>query len=215
MKKLLFFLLFPMVFHGQDSIVKAKHSVIALDRVNVVYRGIMNPISIAVTNAKSYTMSGEGVVLNENGTYSLRAGSGLQTTVYVDIVLADDSIIREEHVFLIKVIPILSAKLNESNCDNCTVNLNRENIKNSIISAKFESVAMDLNIIINSFDVIIIKNKNQVIHNAGNKFNIETIKELNKLKSSNNFIITNIKFDVRDFDGRVCKIKSIYCSIID
>jgi hypothetical protein len=56
MKKLLLFL-FIISFHSyaQDTIPAAK-SVVALDKMNVVYRGVENPISIAVNNAKSYVI---------------------------------------------------------------------------------------------------------------------------------------------------------------
>ena len=64
MKKLLLFI-FIISFHSyaQDTIPAAK-SVVALDKMNVVYRGVENPISIAVNNAKSYIISGKGVSKN-------------------------------------------------------------------------------------------------------------------------------------------------------
>ena len=75
--KYIFFLLFSLSIYAQDTIPASK-SVIALDRMNVVYRGVPNPISIAVNNAKSYTISGDGVSL-QNGIYVLRAGTGKET----------------------------------------------------------------------------------------------------------------------------------------
>ena len=56
--------------HAQDSLVSKRSNlgVIAATEMNVVYRGIINPISIAVPHAKSYTISGLGVK-KENGKY--------------------------------------------------------------------------------------------------------------------------------------------------
>ena len=91
MKKLLLFL-FIISFHSytQDTIPAAK-SVVALDKMNVVYRGVPNPISIAVNNAKSYVISGKGVSKKEDGSYVLRPGSGNETKVFVEIENFDGS----------------------------------------------------------------------------------------------------------------------------
>jgi len=69
MKYILFFL-FSLSIFAQDTIPASK-SVIGLDKMNVVYRGITNPISIAVNDAKSYKIYGNGVSKNEDGKYSL------------------------------------------------------------------------------------------------------------------------------------------------
>lgn len=58
--KYILFLLFSISIYAQDTIPAAK-SVIALDKINVVYRGVENPISIAVNNAKSYVISGKEI----------------------------------------------------------------------------------------------------------------------------------------------------------
>jgi hypothetical protein len=53
-----------------DTVIvsKPKIGVISVDKLNVVYRGIANPISIAVPNAKSFKATGLGVTFN-NGKY--------------------------------------------------------------------------------------------------------------------------------------------------
>ena len=99
MKKLLFILLFPILVFAQDTISKPQHSIISLDKVKVVYRGIDNPITVAVPNAKSYTVSGAGVFLNKDKTYSIRPGVGLEKKVYIEIILNDDTKIIEKHIF--------------------------------------------------------------------------------------------------------------------
>lgn len=58
--KYILFLLFSISIYPQDTIPTSK-SVVALDKMNVVHRGVENPISIAVNNAKSYVISGKGV----------------------------------------------------------------------------------------------------------------------------------------------------------
>ena len=84
---LVFFIFLSISFYAQnDSIVKLKQqlSVVSVDKMNVVYRGVPNPISIAVNNAKSYTISGDGVSF-QNGKYVLKPVSGTEAKVIVEI----------------------------------------------------------------------------------------------------------------------------------
>ena len=61
MNKIFFIFLFPIFVFAQDTISQPKLSVISLDKVKVVYRGVDNPITVAVPNAKEYWVSGPGV----------------------------------------------------------------------------------------------------------------------------------------------------------
>jgi hypothetical protein len=209
-----FTLLFSINLIAQDTITKPQHSLISLDKVKVVYRGIDNPITVAVTNAKEYWVSGPGVSkLDEPGKYLIRPGSGTELKIVVVIKLQDDSIVNEEHVYHIKRIPILSSKLNGSNCNNCIVQLNRKDIESAVISGELDDVSLDWNVEILSFDLIISDKK--VIQNDGNKFNKDSIQALKKAKNETDFIIANIRFIVKGFNGMVCKINSISGEIVD
>ncbi|MBC8883654.1 hypothetical protein H9X57_10615 [Flavobacterium piscinae] len=94
-----------------DSVIvsKPKIGVISVDKLNVVYRGIQNPISIAVPNAKSFTVSGLGVK-EENGKYFIVPGQGNEVIVTLEIILEDDSKVIEEHIFRIKIFLVLWVK---------------------------------------------------------------------------------------------------------
>lgn len=209
-----FTLLFSINLIAQDTITKPQHSVISLDKVKVVYRGIDNPITVAVPNAKEYWVSGPGVSkTDELGKYKVRPGSGTELKIVVDIKLQDDSIVTEEHVYQIKRIPILSSKLNGSNCNNCIVQLNRKDIDSSVISGEFDDVSLDWKVEILSFDLIISDKK--VFKNDGNKFNKDSIDALKKAKNETNFIIANLKFTVSGFNGFICKINSISGEIVE
>jgi len=55
--------------------------------MNVVYRGIPNPISIAISNCKSFTASGIGLYKQSDGKYVLNPGAGLESIITLDIIL--------------------------------------------------------------------------------------------------------------------------------
>ncbi len=125
MKKflLIFCLLFCQFLLAQNDTVlvsKPKIGVISVDKLNVVYRGIQNPISIAVPNAKSFTVSGLGVK-EENGKYYISPGQGNEVIITLEIILENDSKVVEEHVFRIKNLKKHIARINNKNCQNCIV----------------------------------------------------------------------------------------------
>ena len=93
---------FLLAQNDTASVSKPKLGVISVDKLNIVYRGIQNPISIAVPNAKSSTVSGLGVK-EENGKYYIVPGQGKEVIVTLEIILEDDSKVVEEHSFKIKI----------------------------------------------------------------------------------------------------------------
>ena len=160
--------------------------------MNVVYRGIQNPISIAVPNAKSSTVSGLGVK-EENGKYYIVPGQGKEVIVTLEIILEDDSKVVEEHVFRIKNLKKHIARINNKNCQNCIVLMKKEELKDAEISFYLEDFLYDfLKLKVTSFDLF-VSNKNK-FHIEGNKITDEVYNKLIKLKKGKEILIYNIEF---------------------
>jgi len=180
---------------AQKDTIATKRSVIALDKVKVVYRGIVNPLSIAVSNCKSFTVSGLGVQKNDKGEYYITPGQGLEAKITVTIENFDESISIEEHTFKIQNVPLIMAKINDQNCKNCIIELSKEEIKNAIISVGFNDFIIDLDpeyFQVKEFIVYIYGTRE--IKNIGNKFSEESIKAINKLKKGTDFLILNVRY---------------------
>lgn len=191
MRKFLILLLFPILVFSQDTISKPQHSVISLDKVKVVYRGIDNPISIAVSNAKSYTVSGDGVVLKE-GKYILKAGAGSETKVFVEIILLDDSKIIEEHVFQIKNLPIPFPTLNDEFSSQDYLEFSIEELKEAKVGIKFiDFVYGNFKPFVTQFTIKVGDFPTTSVN--GNIFNEEVLNLLKKAKRKDYIIINNIK----------------------
>ncbi|WP_084139906.1 GldM family protein [Flavobacterium filum] len=197
MKKILLIfclLLCHFILAQNDTVIvsKPKIGVISVDKLNVVYRGIQNPISIAVPNAKSFTVSGLGVK-EENGKYYIAPGQGNEMVVTLEIILQDDSKVIEEHVFRIKNLKKHIARINNKNCQNCIVLMKKEELKDAEISFYLEDFLYEfLNLKVTSFDLYIHKKKK--FHIEGNKITEEVYKEILKLKKGKEIIIYNIEF---------------------
>lgn len=189
MKYILFFL-FSLSIFAQDTIPASK-SVIGLDKMNVVYRGITNPISIAVNDAKSYKIYGNGVSKNEDGKYSLAPWIGLIAKVFVEITNFDDSIIIEEHEFKIENLHAPFVKIDDRSCINCILKISKDDLSNATISAHIPNFKFEINFPkVISFDIE-FSNKETITVNG----NIIPKEILNKLKYNSKVKIFNIRLE--------------------
>lgn len=197
MKNLLYLLsiLFTLIASAQIDTVAQKKSVISLDKVKTVYRGMLNPISIAVTDCKSYEVSGIGLKEVSKGKYTLSPGSGNEVKIIIKITNFDDTVSVEEHKFIIGNIPNVLARINNQNCYNCIVELSKEEIKNSIITIGINDFKYDLDFKyyeIKEFTVSI--SGTERIKVLGNKFSEEALEAINKLKIGTIFYILHVRY---------------------
>lgn len=199
MKKAILIFLFSLSVYAQnDSIIglEPKLSVVSADKLNIVYRGVPNPISIAVNDAKGFKVSGNGISIDEKGKYILRPGTGKETSVIIEIEKFDGSVIVEEKVFRIKGLPIVIGTLNDENCLNCLILLKRVDIEKSIISTRmYEFLMIDLEsdfFKVNSFEIEFSNGK--IIQVEGNIFNKESQNAIKTLKKGEIFTIQSIKY---------------------
>lgn len=196
MKKIIILLLFFQIGFSQDTIVKPKQSVVALDKLNVVYRGIENPISIAVTNAKSFRIYGEYVIQNEDGSYIILPGVGNETKVFVEITNHDNSIVTEEHLFKVIKFPIPKAIINNHYTTNGSpLEFTIDEIKDALIEVKFIDFLFPYNFEVEMFNLKIPGFKPLKI--VGNKINKESLELIKKVKKNDLIIIYDIKCTIK------------------
>lgn len=171
MKKYFLFLcfIFSLAAFSQSYLTKVrpKLSVVSSERMNVVYRGINNSISIAVPNCKSFKATAPGLKKITPGHYQLSPGSGNVVDIQIVIIQKDNSIVIEKQSFRILNISSPIAKINGNNCFNCIVEVQRKNIKNAIISIEIEDFLFDMDFKVASF-IVTLPNENPIL-NEGNK----------------------------------------------
>ena len=104
MKQTFFFLLIflTQLLTAQDNNI----SVISVEKANIVYRGIDNPIKIAVPGAKSYNVTSSGKLTKKDslGNYYLNVNGiqGKTVKINIEATLENDSIIKEQKDFEIR-----------------------------------------------------------------------------------------------------------------
>lgn len=177
MKKLLFFILFSVSFYAQnDSITVAKPniSLIGLNKLNVVYKGIPNPISISLKEAKPYKVKGEYVFQNTDGTYAIHPKKGKDTKVVVEIETSDSTKVIEEHLFRVKDLPYAALLVNQKGCINgdCVIEMPNKELLNAEISVKLIDYLLDYNITVTGFRINLTSNSGDFLDSfevKGNK----------------------------------------------
>ena len=212
MKKLiLFFLIISFHSFAQDTIPASK-SVVALDKMNVVYRGVPNPISIAVNGAKSYVIYGNGVSKKEDGSYFLRPGSGNETTVYVEIENFDGSKVVEEHVFRIKGFPAPIGTLNGEYSTRGNLFFSLKELEEAVISFKFIDFLFPIDSNVTHFSITV--SNYPIINIEGDKLTSEAFSLIKKARKNDLIVISHIRAKYMEGDGCHRSIGPIIFQII-
>ena len=188
--KYILFLLISLSIYAQDTIPAVK-SIIALDKMNVVYCGVPNPISIAVNGEKSYLVYGKGVSKKEDGSYVLRPGSGNETKVFVEIENFDGSKVVEEHIFRIKGLPAPIGTLNGEYSTNGYLVFTKEQFRNAKVGFIFLHFLIDVDFPILSFTIV--NNKKEIQIN-GDTINEEAFNFIKNLKKNSIITIKDIRY---------------------
>jgi hypothetical protein len=192
---LLLFLLFHLSFYAQnDSIPVAKKSnvsVVSADKMNVVYRGIRNPISIAVNDVKSFKVIGD-TVFKLNDKYILIPHSRKESKIIIEIEKNDGSKIREEHTFRVIELSKGLGTINGENCEHCIIEMSKKELLDAEISAKIPDFLFNDKVTVRQFNVKFFDETPSIIV-EGNKFNEEVKNKILNAKVGSFFIIHSIR----------------------
>lgn len=156
MKIRLLLLLFPLFLNAQNDSIKIGKpnlSLIGLNKLNIVYKGIPNPFSVNLKEAKPYKIKGEGVFQKVDGSYAIQPKSGKETKVLVEIQTSDSTKVIEEHLFRVKELPHAALLVNQKGCINgdCIIEMPSKELSKAEISVKLIDFLLDYNITVTGF----------------------------------------------------------------
>jgi gliding motility-associated protein GldM len=98
----------PLDFEGKYVVVpKPKSANIAADKMNVVYRGVQNPMTISFSGISDGDVSANapGLTKTGNGKYMMSPGQGNEVIINVTGKLSDGSTVGDKKAYRIKDIP--------------------------------------------------------------------------------------------------------------
>ena len=203
----LFLLFFSLSFYGQnDTISDVKTTNISevfIESNYTIYRGIKNRIFINVPNPETLTASSQGLFIEDN-KYFISPGVGNEQDLFLSFKSDEGKIINENHILKIKNIPIALGLINGYNCSKCLVEMKKSELKDAIVSLKFDDVSKDFNFKVNGFSILFSNQKIKWLDIKGDRINEEAFEKINKLEVGSKFYIMSIKYSY-SWEGLICK----------
>ena len=132
------------------TINKPNAAVIAADKMNVVYRGVANPMTISIPGIPDNKVSASAPGLSKRGgsKYVMNPGTGRTVTISASGVLPDGQRISTPATFRIKDIPRPSGAIRG---ESGSAKMPRKNLEISTVSALLEDFDFELNIGVSGF----------------------------------------------------------------
>ena len=132
------------------TINKPNAAVIAADKMNVVYRGVANPMTISIPGIpdNKVTASAPGLAKRSGSKYVMNPGKGRTVTISASGVLPDGQRISTPATFRIKDIPRPSGAIRG---ETGSAKMPRKNLEISTVSALLEDFDFELNIGVSGF----------------------------------------------------------------
>jgi gliding motility-associated protein GldM len=103
----------PLKFEGTYVVVPRPNSAtISADKMNVVYRGVANPMTISFAGVSNDKVRANAAgMTGTNGKYVLRPGSGSTVMINVSATLPDGKVVSDKKEFRIKGLPAPTGKV--------------------------------------------------------------------------------------------------------
>ncbi|MCB4807816.1 gliding motility protein GldM [Tamlana sp. 62-3] len=181
------------------TVAKPNAATISADKMNVVYRGVKNPmtISFAGVPANKVSVNAPGLSSVGNGKYIMDVTKvkGREVTINVNGVLPDGSKVSDNATFRIKNIPKPTGTLIGKPGNTGSLKLPRRNVEIGVVGALLEDFDFDLPIEVKSFSVKVPGQPTVTV--SGQKFNAAAKSALKKAKRGDVVQILDIKARIK------------------
>jgi gliding motility-associated protein GldM len=182
----------PLKFEGKYVVVPRPNSAnISADKMNVVYRGLPNPLTISFAGIGDNNVSASAPGLSPaggKGKYNLNPGSGTEVTVTATGKMTDGKSVSDKKVFRIKNIPAPAGSIGG------TLGFQKgakSRLEASTIGAALPDFVYDLNFEVTSFAFKVPGQATIVVN--GNKIDARCKSALSRAKTGDLVSISDIK----------------------
>ena len=138
---------------GFATISKPNSAVIAADKMNVVYRGVVNPMTISIPGIpdNKVTASGAGLTKASGSKYNMSPGTGRTVTITARGTLPDGQAVNTSSEFRIKDIPRPTGTIRGEDGDGGPVRMQRQGLEISSVGAALPDFDFDLKLNVTGF----------------------------------------------------------------
>lgn len=187
-------------------------AVLEVSKMNIVYRGIFNPIKIAMPRAIKIEANAKGLrKVDGFGNYELAPGVGKTITIDVKGTMRNGKVINDTKTLRIKNIGTVKTLFQGREGFRNKLKLTKEDLKKGKLTLKIDDFLYDNPMEVKRFKIKL--HKNNTIQIEGNKLNNAIRKLVNALKRGDKVQIFDIQMK---YEGlRACKITPITIQITD
>jgi gliding motility-associated protein GldM len=185
----------PIDIKGNYVVVPKPNSAnISADKMNVVYRGVVNPmtISFAGISDDKVTANAPGLVKGaKTGQYNMSPGQGREVTINVTGKLPDGQTVADKKTFRIKDIPAPQGKIRGED----TAKGQKNGLEIASVTAVLEDFDFELSIDVTGFNIKVPGQPTIVV--SGNKMDTRAKAAIAKAARGDVVIINEIKTKLR------------------
>lgn len=181
----------PLKFSGKYVVVpKPNSATISADKMNVVYRGVTNPISVSFAGIsdKDVNASAPGLSKVGNGKYVMSPQGGNEVVINVTAKLPNGQPVSDRKVFRIKGIPGPTGTIRG---EMGVVKGPKSNLEIATVGAKLVDFDFDVNLEVVGFNLKVTGQPTVVV--SGNKLNAQCKSVLSKAVRGDQVTISEIK----------------------
>jgi len=182
----------PLKFAGKYVVVPRPNSAtISADKMNVVYRGVVNPISVSFAGVDANKIVASAPGLNsagKPGKYNMNPGSGTEATISVTGTLPNGDKVTDKKTFRIKGIPGPTGTIRG---EMGVVKGPKSNLEIATIGAKLLDFDFEVGLDVVGFNLKIAGQPTVVVN--GNRLNAQCKSVLSKAGRGDQVTISEIK----------------------
>ncbi|NVJ89676.1 MAG: gliding motility protein GldM [Flavobacteriaceae bacterium] len=185
----------PVPFESKYSVIAEPSSaVVSADKMNVVYRGLNNPISVSLpgVGSSNLNVSAQGGKLTKNGNgYMISPGAGDVATINVNAKLSSGKTVNSKATFRIKDIPAAQGSVRGQYG---IVRMPKSGLSNAPIAAGLPDFEFDLKLQVTSFKIKVPGQLTIIVN--GSALNAAAKRALSKAKRGDIINIYDIQANV-------------------
>jgi gliding motility-associated protein GldM len=182
----------PLKFEGKYVVVpKPNSATISADKMNVVYRGVVNPISVSFAGVADNKVVASAPGLSsagKPGKYNMNPGTGTETTISVTGTLPNGTTVSDKKTFRIKGIPGPSGTIRG---EMGIVKGPKSNLEVATIGAKLVDFDFEVGLDVVGFNLKVTGQPTVVV--SGNRLNAQCKSVLSKAGRGDQVTISEIK----------------------
>jgi len=184
---------------------------ISADKMNVVYQGVVNPMTISFAGVadNNVTANAAGLTRKSGSSYEMRPGKGKEVTINVNGKLPDGSSVNDSQTFRIKQIPRPVGTIRGDDSGN--LKMSKSALSNSPIGAALPDFDFDLNLKVNTFKIRV--EGAATIQVQGGQLNPQAQKAVQRAKRGSQVQIFDINASITGNSGY--KLKRVSPIIIE